>query len=45
MENTTGGGIVLYVNYKFHRKEWLDLDVFEERLFESKLCEVALNKK
>ena len=28
--NTTSGEIAMYVNDKFHHKDWLDLDVFEE---------------
>ena len=40
-ENTTGRGIAMYVNDKFHHKEQLILDVF----FVSKFSEVAINKK
>ena len=35
----------MYVNGNFDHKGWLDLDVFEEGLFEPKFCEVAINKK
>ena len=33
------------VNGKFHHKEQLDFDLFKEGFFESKFCEVAINKK
>ena len=39
-ENTTGWGIAKYVNDKFHHREQLDPDVFEEGF-----GEVAINKK
>ena len=35
----------MYINDTFHHKEQLDLDVSEDGLFESKFCEVAINKK
>ena len=44
-ENTTGGGIAMYINNTFNHKGWLDLDEFEKWFFEYKLCEVAINKK
>ena len=44
-ENTTCGGIAMYINDKFLHKEWLDLDAFEEEFLELKFCEDAMNKK
>ena len=35
----------MYVSDKFHQKEQLDIDVFEEAFFESKFHEMAINKK
>ena len=35
----------MYVNDKFHHKEQLDHDVFEDGFFESKFSEVVINKK
>ena len=33
----------MYINDKFHHKEWLDIDVFEEVFFESKF-QILLRK-
>ena len=35
----------MYVKNKFHHKQWLDHDTFEDGFFEPKFCEVAINKK